>query len=519
MALRRGGPAGRGRLLLLLLGAASLVRPGAQVRRLARCPATCSCTKESIICVGSSWVPRTVPGDISSLSLVNGTFLEIKDRMFSHLPSLQLLLLNSNSFTVIRDDAFAGLFHLEYLFIEGNKIETISRNAFRGLRDLTHLDLRGNKFECDCKAKWLYLWLKMTNSTVSDVLCIGPPEYQEKKLNDVPSFDYECTTTGIQNLYRWDPDLSSGNFFFKYPFPDFVVHQTLPYQSVSVDTFNSKNDVYVAIAQPSMENCMVLEWDHIEMNFRSYDNITGQSIVGCKAILIDDQVFVVVAQLFGGSHIYKYDESWTKFVKFQDIEVSRISKPNDIDSKAGLSTVYKWNSKGFYSYQSLHEWFRDTDAEFVDIDGKSHLILSSRSQVPIILHDIPNMEDVLAVKSFRMQNALYLSLTRFIGDSRVMRWNSKQFVEIQALPSRGAMTLQPFSFKDNHYLALGSDYTFSQIYQWDKEKQLFKKFKEIYVQAPRCFTAVSTDRRDFFFASSFKGKTKIFEHIVVDLSL
>ena len=66
-------------------------------------------------------------------------------------------------------------------------------------------DLRGNKFECDCKAKWLYLWLKMTNSTVSDVLCIGPPEYQEKKLNDVTSFDYECTTTGRQSLspQRW----------------------------------------------------------------------------------------------------------------------------------------------------------------------------------------------------------------------------------------------------------------------------------------------------------------------------
>lgn len=64
-------------------------------------------------------------------------------------------------------------------------------------------DLRGNKFECDCKAKWLYLWLKMTNSTVSDVLCIGPPEYQEKKLNDVTSFDYECTTTGTQHLYHW----------------------------------------------------------------------------------------------------------------------------------------------------------------------------------------------------------------------------------------------------------------------------------------------------------------------------
>lgn len=64
-------------------------------------------------------------------------------------------------------------------------------------------DLRGNKFECDCKAKWLYLWLKMTNSTVSDVLCIGPPEYQEKKLNDVTSFDYECTTTGTECLCHW----------------------------------------------------------------------------------------------------------------------------------------------------------------------------------------------------------------------------------------------------------------------------------------------------------------------------
>uniref|UniRef100_A0A493TI92 Leucine rich repeat LGI family member 2 n=1 Tax=Anas platyrhynchos platyrhynchos TaxID=8840 RepID=A0A493TI92_ANAPP len=275
----------------------------------------------------------------------------------------------------------------------------------------------------------------MTNSTVSDVLCIGPAEYQDKKLNDVTSFDYECTTT------------------------DFVVHQILPYQSVSVDTFNSKNDVFVAIAQPSMENCMVLEWDHIEMNFRSYDNITGQSIVGCKAILVGDQVFVVVAQLFGGSHIY---------------------------NRSQVPIILQWNK-------------------------------ASKKFVPH--SEIPNMEDVLAVKSFRMQNNLYITLTRFIGDSRVMKWNSKQFVEIQALPSRGAMTLQPFSFKNNYYLALGSDYTFSQIYQWDGEKKIFRLFKEIYVQAPRSFTAVSTDRRDFFFASSFKGNTQIFEHIIIDLSL
>jgi hypothetical protein len=48
----------------------------------------------------------------------------------------------------------------------------------------------------------------MTNSTVSDVLCIGPPEYQEKKLNDVTSFDYGCTTTGSRTYL-----LKAGHLF------------------------------------------------------------------------------------------------------------------------------------------------------------------------------------------------------------------------------------------------------------------------------------------------------------------
>lgn len=274
--------------------------------------------------------------------------------------------------------------------------------------------------------------------------------------------------------------------------------------------------------------------------------ILGQSIVGCKSVIIQNQVFVIVAQLFGGSHIYKFDEDQSRFSKFQDIEVSKISKPNDIEafqisgewffviadsSKAGLSTLYKWNDKGFYSYQSLHEWFRDTDAEFVDLDGKSHLILASRSQVPVIYQwsrnaqtfalqgEIPNMEDVVAVKTFRVKEDLYLAMTRYIGDSKVLRWSGKQFMEIQSLPSRGAMILQPFSFKERHYLALGSDFTFSQIYLWDADKKLFERFKEVYIMAPRSFTVVSTDRRDFIFSSSFKGNTQIFEHIIIDLSL
>ncbi|XP_078125708.1 leucine-rich repeat LGI family member 2-like [Sander vitreus] len=537
----------------LLAGFALLCIYGAvEPKRNFKCPSGCSCTKETIICVGTLQIPRTIPNEINSLSMVNGSISEITEGMFSLMPSLQLLLLNANSLTTIKDDAFSGLPHLEYLFIEGNKIETITKNAFRGLRDLTHLslannkmrflprdlffdldsllelDLRGNSFQCICENKWLMTWLKNTNATVSDVFCAGPSDMKGKRLNDLPILPGKCIST------------------------DFVRHQSIPIQSMSADIFSLKEDIYVAMAAPNSNSCVVMEWDHVEMNFRKFDNITGKSVVGCKSVLIENHVLIIVTQLFGGSHIYKFDDRQNKFTKFQTIEVFNISKPNDIEvfqidsewyfvivdsSKAGMSTLYKWtdqpdrNETGFYSYQFLHEWFRDTDAEFVQLDGKFYLIFTSRSQSPVIylwnkstqkfiFHgEIPNVDDVVAVKAFRVEDELYLAMTCYIGDSKVLKWTNKQFTEVLALPSRGAMILQPFTFTDRHYLALGSDYSFTQIYLWDAETKTFHKFKDIYVQSPRSFTVVTTDRRNFIFSSSFKGKSMVFENIIVDLSL
>ncbi|TDH16256.1 hypothetical protein EPR50_G00017770 [Perca flavescens] len=537
----------------LLAGFALLCIYGAvESKRNFKCPSGCSCTKETIICVGTLQIPRTIPNEINSLSMVNGSISEITEGMFSLMPSLQLLLLNANSLTTIKDDAFSGLPHLEYLFIEGNKIETIAKNAFRGLRDLTHLslannkmrflprdlffdldsllelDLRGNSFQCICENKWLMTWLKNTNATVSDVFCAGPSDMKGKRLNDLPILPGKCIST------------------------DFVRHQSIPIQSMSADIFSLKEDIYVAMAAPNSNSCVVMEWDHVEMNFRKFDNITGKSVVGCKSVLIENHVLIIVTQLFGGSHIYKFDDQQNKFTKFQTIEVFNISKPNDIEvfqmdsqwyfvivdsSKAGMSTLYKWtdqpdrNETGFYSYQFLHEWFRDTDAEFVQLDGKSYLIFTSRSQPPVIYlwnkstqkfifyGEIPNVDDVVAVKAFRVEDELYLAMTCYIGDSKVLKWTNKQFTEVQALPSRGAMILQPFTFTDRHYLALGSDYSFTQIYLWDAETKTFHKFKDIYVQSPRSFTVVTTGRRNFIFSSSFKGKSMVFENIIVDLSL
>ncbi|XP_007893216.1 leucine-rich glioma-inactivated protein 1 [Callorhinchus milii] len=524
--------------LLLLIEAR---KPSKQMK----CPVGCTCSKDNALCENRKSIPHNFPPGVVSLSFVKSGFSEIPEGSFLHMPSLQLLLFTSNSFDTVGDNAFLGLPQLEYLFVENNKIQSISRLAFRGLKSLIHLslannnlqtipkdvfkgldalttvDLRGNSFHCDCKLKWLVEWLVNTNATVDQIYCASPVEYQGHKINNLSLKEFDCITT------------------------EFALDRSLPFQSLSIETFTFKNDVKVAIAQPVIGKCSFFEWDHVEMVFRNYDNIIGSSTVFCKPLLIDTQLFIIVAQLFGGSHIYKRDNFANKFIKMQDIDSIKIRKPNDIEtfkiegewyfiiadtSKAGSTTVYKWNGNGFYSHQSLHHWYRDTDVEYLEIANKPHLILSSSSQRPVIFQwnksqrefvrrtDIPDMEDVYSVKHFKVKGDLYICLTRFIGDSKVMKWESSRFVEMQTLPSRGAMVFQPLRINSWQYAILGSDYSFTQIYRWDAEKVKFVKFQELNIQAPRSFTFVSTDNREFLFSSSFKGNTQIYKHVTIDLS-
>lgn len=76
-------------------------------------------------------------------------------------------------------------------------------------------------------------------------------------------------------------------------------------------------------------------------------------------MVIDNHLFVIVAQLFGGSHIYKHDTSANKFIKIQDIDILKIRKPNDIET--------------------------------FTIDGEFFFVIADSSKVPIIR---PNVEEV-----------------------------------------------------------------------------------------------------------------------------
>ncbi|KAM9166474.1 leucine-rich repeat LGI family member 3 [Pangshura tecta] len=531
-----------------LLSLAYLWLPAGSKRapKLPPCPQSCSCTRDTAFCIDSKTVPRNLPPEVISLTMVNAAFTEIKAAAFAHIPLLQFLLLNSNKFKLIGDDAFTGLSHLQYLFIENNDIRSLSKFTFRGLKSLTHLslannnlqtlprdifipldilsdlDLRGNAFICDCKIKWLVEWMKRTNATVPAIFCSSPVRYQGQKIWDPALKDVSCITT------------------------DFVVHQVLPFQSVSAEPFVYSSDLYVALAQPSASICTILKWDYVERKLRDFDRIPAHSAVYCKPIVAQSQLYVVVAQLFGGSYIYRWDTNVDKFIKIQDMDSRKIRKPNDIEafqidgdwyfviadsSKAGSTSLYRWNQNGFYSHQALHPWHRDTDVEYVENEGKPRLIISSSSQAPVIYQwsraqkqfvqqgEVAEVMDVQMVKHFKFKKDNYLCLSRYIGDSKVVKWEGQRFTELQTLPSRGSMVMQPFLVSQRQYMALGSDFSFTHVYLWDEEKQKFVKFQELSVQAPRAFHYVPLEDMDLLLAPSFKSSTLVYRHVVVDLSL
>lgn len=56
-----------------------------------------------------------------------------------------------------------------------------------------------------------------------------------------------------------------------------MVHQVLPFQSVSAEPFTYASDLYVALAQPGASSCAILKWDYVERKLRDFDRIPGKA--------------------------------------------------------------------------------------------------------------------------------------------------------------------------------------------------------------------------------------------------
>lgn len=63
---------------------------------------------------------------------------------------------------------------------------------------------------------------------------------------------------------------------------EFAFYQSLDFKTISVEAFSFENDQYVVFAQPFNGKCSFLEWDHVEMVFRNYDEIESKSSIFAK---------------------------------------------------------------------------------------------------------------------------------------------------------------------------------------------------------------------------------------------
>uniref|UniRef100_A0A671EFS3 Leucine rich repeat LGI family member 4 n=1 Tax=Rhinolophus ferrumequinum TaxID=59479 RepID=A0A671EFS3_RHIFE len=545
---------GAGILLLLLLaeaGAGVAWRPPK-----GKCPLSCSCSKDSALCEGSPDLPESFSPTLLSLSLVRTGVTQLKAGSFLRVPSLHLLLFTSNYFSVIEDDAFAGLSHLQYLSLANNHLETLPRFLFRGLETLTHVDLRGNQFQCDCRVLWLLQWMPTVNASVGAGACAGPAALAHMQLRHLDPKTFKCRAIELS----W--------------------FQTVGESALGVESFSYQGEPHIILAQPFAGRCLILTWDYSLQRFRPEEELSGEplaiflpapaaclvglpcptglicpllpdsltapSVVSCKPLVLGLRLFVLAARLWGGSQLWSRPSPGLRLAPTQALAPRRLLRPNDAEllwldgqpcfvvadaSKAGSTTLLCRDGPGFYPRQSLHAWHRDTDAEVLELDGRPHLLLASASQRPVLFHwsggrferrtDIPEAEDVYATRHFQASGDVFLCLTRYIGDSMVMRWDGSMFRLLQQLPSRGAHVFQPLLIARDQLAILGSDFAFSQVFHLDPDKGLLEPLQELgppTLVAPRAFAHITVASRRFLFAACFKGPTQIYQVHELDLS-
>ncbi|XP_070254951.1 leucine-rich repeat LGI family member 4 [Myotis yumanensis] len=537
---------GAGILLLLLLLLAEVGAGAAWRPPKGKCPLSCSCSKDSALCEGSPDLPESFSPTLLSLSLVRIGVSQLKAGSFRRVPSLHLLLFTFNSFSVIEDDAFAGLSHLQYLFIEDNEIGSISKNALRGLRSLTHLslannhlealprflfrgletlthvDLRGNPFQCDCRVLWLLQWIPSVNASVGTGACAGPTALAHMQLRLLNPKTFKCRTIELSRF------------------------QTVGESALGVEPFSYQGEPHMVLAQPFAGRCLILSWDYGLQRFRLEEELSAPSVVSCKPLVLGLRLFVLAARLWGGSQLWARPGPGLRLALTQALAPKRLLRPNDAEllwldgqpcfvvadaSKAGSTTLLCRDGPGFYPRQSLHAWHRDTDAEAFELDGRPHLLLASASQRPVLFHwfggrferrtDIPEAEDVYATRHFQASGDVFLCLTRYIGDSLVMRWDGSMFRLLQQLPSRGAHVFQPLLIARDQLAILGSDFAFSQVFRLEPDKGLLEPLQELgppALVAPRAFAHIAMAGRHFLFAACFKGPTQIYQLHELDLS-
>ncbi|XP_056366798.1 LOW QUALITY PROTEIN: leucine-rich repeat LGI family member 4-like [Oenanthe melanoleuca] len=390
----------------------------------------------------------------------------------------------------------------------------------------THLYAGGRKVgvawgRCDCRLRWLLAWLGSRPSPAPHELggrCRAPLPHQGTPLALLGPRQLQCQRHELR------------------PF------QSLPFSSLGAEPFALGGHPGVALAQPAAGACALLEWDQLGGRFRAQTIINSSSPVACHPVPMGDTLLVVVAQLGGGSWVWRRSGGpGSSFVRHQALGSGHLRRPHSVtaarlgghlylgvadSSKGGTSTVFRWGSGGFYPHQQLRPWQRDTHLEFLELGGRAALVVCSAARRPLVYRwsgaafaphtDIPHVPDVYAAKHFRAKGGVFLCLTRFLGDAKVMRWEGSMFREVQHVPARGSLVFQPLLLAGQRYVLLGNDFAPSRVFRLGPGGRL-EPGQELPAPTPRAFVPLAAGQRHFLLATSFKGATQIYAHVTEDV--
>ncbi|XP_035666138.1 uncharacterized protein LOC118409310 [Branchiostoma floridae] len=118
---------------------------------------------------------------------------------FRGLFNLQdLVLLSNPQLSYIHKDAFKDLTSLRTLMIGYCSLQTIDSNLFKN-KDLQAVGLYSNPWKCDCRLKWLWYWMSITNTTFVyqyDIKCMTPALYEGFPVHSLRAGAFKCEGMG-----------------------------------------------------------------------------------------------------------------------------------------------------------------------------------------------------------------------------------------------------------------------------------------------------------------------------------
>jgi len=205
------------------------------------CPENCECEGSKVTCSGLTQIPTDLPITISVLilrlnnievisnngafqkyaslkkiDLSNNQISKIEDGAFQGAVSLTELRLNDNRLNDIRGQMFTGLSNLQNLQIRNNRLTCLGNHSFVGLRNVRHLDvfsnhistidegafsslikletlnLLSNQLNCNCRLRWLPVWLQQQSVAAGNPRCSHPYIQRNIPLTDINPNDFRC---------------------------------------------------------------------------------------------------------------------------------------------------------------------------------------------------------------------------------------------------------------------------------------------------------------------------------------